>query len=100
MKKIGLDAGHGLKTLGKQTPDGIKEWSLNNDVCNRICRILSDYDCEIIRTDSSEGEIDESLSLRLNTYIKANVDAFVSIHHNAYTGSWNKVTGVEVYPDR
>ena len=26
--KIALDAGHGLKTSGKQTPDGIKEWTL------------------------------------------------------------------------
>jgi hypothetical protein len=25
---------------------------------------------------------------------------FVSIHHNAYTGKWNKVTGVEVYTDK
>ena len=100
MKKIGLDAGHGLFTTGKQTPDGIKEWRLNDDVCDRISRILSGYDCEIIRTDKDEGNIDESLSQRLNSYIKAGVDAFVSIHHNAYTGNFSGVTGVEVYTDK
>lgn len=100
MKKIGLDAGHGLYTSGKQTPDGIKEWSLNDDVCDRISRILSDYDCEIIRTDNNEGSVDEPLSQRVNTYIKAGVDALVSIHHNAYSGTFSGVTGVEVYTDR
>ena len=99
-KKIGLDAGHGLFTAGKQTPDGIKEWSLNDDVCDRIQSILRDYYCEIIRTDNNEGKIDESLSSRVAAYINAGVDAFVSIHHNAYTGNWNNATGVEVYTDR
>ena len=100
MKKIGLDAGHGLYTAGKQTPDGIKEWTLNDDVCDIIESLLAAYDCEIIRTDNDEGKVDESLSYRVNAYIKAGVDAFVSIHHNAYTGSWNNATGVEVYTDR
>ena len=100
MKKIGLDAGHGLFTSGKQTPDGIKEWSLNDDVCDRIADILKGYDCEIIRTDNDEGDTDESLAYRVNKYIKEGVSALVSIHHNAYTGSWNNATGVEVYTDR
>ncbi|MBR4911076.1 MAG: N-acetylmuramoyl-L-alanine amidase [Clostridia bacterium] len=100
MKKIGLDAGHGLYTAGKQTPDGIKEWSLNDDVCDIITDILSSYDCEIIRTDKDEGYTDEPLSQRVDRYINAGVSAFVSIHHNAYTGSWNSATGVEVYTDR
>lgn len=100
MKKIGLDAGHGLYTAGKQTPDGIKEWSLNDDVCDIITDILKGYDCEVIRTDKNEGKTDEPLSERINAYLKAGVSAFVSIHHNAYTGSWNNAAGVEVYTDR
>lgn len=98
--KIGLDAGHGLKTAGKQTPDGIKEWVLNDAVRDKVARILSDYDCEIIHTDNNEGNTDEALSDRLARYKKAGVNAFVSIHHNAYTGKWNSATGVEVYVDR
>ena len=100
MVKIGLDAGHGLTTKGKETPDGIKEFELNDKVCDKVTSILKDYDCEIIRTDNNEGYIDESLSSRLAKYKKAGVEAFVSIHHNAFTGDWNNATGVEVYVDK
>lgn len=99
MIKIGLDAGHGLHTAGKQTPDGIKEWTLNDKVRDKVVKILSDYECEIIHADNDEGETDESLSSRLNKYLNAGVNVFVSIHHNAYSGKWNNVTGVETYAD-
>lgn len=98
--KIALDAGHGLKTSGKQTPDGIKEWTLNDKVRDKIVKLLSDYDCEIIHTDNNEGKTDEALGTRLSKYKKAGVAAFVSIHHNAYKGTWGTATGVEVYTDK
>lgn len=100
MVKIALDAGHGLKTPGKQTPNGIKEWTLNDAVRDKVVSILSEYDVEIIHTDNDEGNVDESLSSRLSKYKNACVAAFVSIHHNAYTGNWNGATGVEVFVDR
>lgn len=98
--KIGLDCGHGLKTSGKQTPDGIKEWTLNDKVRDKVVKILSAYDCVIIHTDGNEGQKDESLADRVARYKKEGVKAFVSIHHNAYTGKWNNATGVEVYTDK
>jgi N-acetylmuramoyl-L-alanine amidase len=98
--KIGLDAGHGLYTAGKQTPTNIKEWTLNDNVRDKVVDILSDYECEIIHLDSNEGKVDESLTERFKRYQTAKVDAFVSIHHNAFTGSWNNATGVEVYTDK
>lgn len=97
--KIGLDAGHGINTAGKQTPDGIKEWAINDKVRDKVVAFLSAYDCEIIHTDNNEGATDESLTSRLNKYRNAGVAAFVSIHHNAFTGKWNGATGVEVYTD-
>lgn len=100
MIKIGLDAGHGLKTSGKQTPNGIKEWTLNDKVRDNIIKILADYDCEIVNVDNNEGDVDDGLQTRLNRYINAGVSAFVSIHHNAFTGSWNNATGVEIYTDK
>lgn len=97
---IGLDCGHGLKTAGKQTPDGIKEWELNDKVRDKVVNILKEYDCEIINTDNDEGNVDEGLTERKAMYINKKVEAFVSIHHNAYTGQWNDATGVEIYTDK
>jgi hypothetical protein len=99
MIKIALDAGHGLKTAGKQTPDGIKEWSINDAVCDYIVEELADYNCEIIRTDNNEGNVDEGLTTRLNSAIKQGCKVLVSIHHNAFKGIWGTHTGVGVYID-
>lgn len=98
--KIGLDAGHGLKTAGKQTPDKIKEWTLNDKVRDKVVSLLSVYDCDIIHTDNNEGNTDESRTSRRNKYLSAGVKAFASIHHNAFTGDWSGATGVEVYVDK
>ena len=98
--KIALDCGHGLKTAGKQTPDGIKEWTLNDKVRDKVVSYLSAYDVEILNVDGNEGNTDESLSARLNAYLNAGAKVFVSIHHNAYTGKWNTATGVEVFTDK
>lgn len=98
--KIALDAGHGLKTAGKQTPDGIKEWTLNDKVRDKVVALLSSYDVEFVFPDNDEGNTDESLTSRRTMYVKAGVAAAVSIHHNANTGTWNSATGVEVYTDK
>ena len=97
---IALDAGHGLKTYGKQTPDGIKEWTLNDKVRDKVVTILKDYDVKIIYPDNNEGNTDEGLTARRKMYIDQNVDAAVSIHHNALTGKWGNATGVEVFTDK
>ena len=97
--KIGLDAGHGLKTAGKRTPDGIHEWELNDKVRDKVVEFLKGYNVEFVFTDNDEGDTDESLAYRVKKYIDANVDVFVSIHHNAYKGTWGDATGVEVYTD-
>ena len=98
--KIALDAGHGLNTVGKQTPDGIKEWSLNDKVCDKIQEFLCGYDLEIIRLDNDEGKVDESLQNRFARYIKSGAELLVSIHHNALKSTWSSATGVEVYTDK
>lgn len=100
MVKIGLDCGHGLRTKGKETPNGIKEFTLNDKVRDKVVHILKDYNVEIIHTDNNEGYTDESLSSRLARYKSEKVDAFVSIHHNAFGDTWNNATGVEVYVDK
>lgn len=96
---VALDGGHGLKTAGKQTPDGIKEWVINDAVCDLITNYLINYDCEVIRLDRNEGVVDEGLTKRLNTAINAGANVLVSIHHNAYKGVFGTHSGVEVYTD-
>ena len=96
---IALDAGHGLKTAGKQTPDGIKEWFINDKICDYATEILSEYNCTVIRTDNNEGNVDEGLTVRLNTAIKKGAKVLVSSHHNAFKSVWGKHTGVEIYTD-
>ena len=95
-KVLVLDAGHGLNTAGKQTMNGskgiIKEWTMNNNVCNKIADILKDYDVTIYRTDDTTGKTDTALTTRVSKCNGYNPDLFVSIHHNAGGG-----TGIEVY---
>lgn len=96
MKTLVLDAGHGLTTPGKQTMNGskgvIKEWEMNDNVCNFIEDDLREYDVKIYRTDDRTGQTDIPLKERVNQCNKYNPDLFVSIHHNAGGG-----TGTEVY---
>lgn len=99
-KIIALDAGHGLRTSGKQTPDGIKEWTLNDKVRDKVVEMLKGYDVKFLFPDNNEGYTDESLASRLNYYMSRNADVMVSIHHNAFTGNWNSATGVSVFTDR
>ena len=99
-KIIALDAGHGEKTAGKQTPNGIKEWTLNDKVRDKVVSLLKDYDVKFVFTDKDEGKVDESLSQRRTAYLNAKADVFVSIHHNAYKSKWGDHTGVEVFTDR
>lgn len=100
MKKISLDVGHGLKTAGKQTPDGIKEWEICDKVRDKAVEILKDYDVDFIFPDNNEGNIDEGLSARRTMYVNANADVCVSLHLNAFKGKWGDHTGIEVYVDK
>lgn len=98
MKKLVLDAGHGYNTVGKRTPDGIREWSMNNGVCNHIQNILKDYEnIEIHRVDDTTGKTDVSLITRTNKIKKIMPDLVISIHHNALSSTWGKATGVEAF---
>ena len=95
-KKLVLDAGHGLKTPGKETPDKIKEFTLNQKVVDFIIENLKNYDVTIDLAHDKTGETDVSVASRRDNCNKYAPDVFVSIHHNALTGSWGTATGTEV----
>jgi len=96
-KKIVLDAGHALNTAGNQTPDGIFEWDLNNKVALAIEKQLSEYEVEVTRVDDRTGKVDITLAERVARTNKIMPNAFVSIHHNAFTSKWGTHGGVEVF---
>lgn len=97
MVKIALDAGHYLGTAGKRTPDGIKEFVLNNAVCNYIEEYLKGY-VEIIRVDDRTGNADVSLADRRNKAIQNGCIVLISTHHNALNDDkFSNVTGTETF---
>ena len=87
-KILVLDAGHSKDaTPGKETLASLgpvyKEWTLNNAVCNKIQKILANYNVTIYRTDDQSGATDVSLATRVSKTNSYNPDLFVSIHQNA-----------------
>lgn len=96
--KIVLDAGHGLGTPGKRTPDGEPEWVFNNTVLLAAESALAAFkDVRILRTDDPSGRMDVPLQKRTDRANAWNADLFVSFHHNANTGNWGDWGGTETY---
>ena len=96
--RVALDAGHGLNTPGKRTPDGEREWSFNNKVVRAITERLNDYeDVSIVRLDDPTGKRDVPLKERTYKANKSKADILVSIHHNANSGRWGSWGGTETY---
>lgn len=86
-KIIAIDAGHGRNTAGKRVtlkgyPD-TREWTLNDRIADLLEKLLSDYDCKVIRVDDTTGTNDISLANRVGKANSANADIYISIHHNA-----------------
>jgi len=98
MKKIVIDAGHGLNTPGKRTPDDEREWSFNNKVALAAIAKLNRYEgVQILRVDDPTGKTDVPLKTRTNRANNWKVDVYISIHHNALGGVWGKHSGVETF---
>lgn len=96
--KIAVDAGHGMNTPGKRSPDGEREWSFNNRVVIALTARLNEYGCfDVIRTDDSSGKTDVPLATRVRRANNAKADLFVSVHQNAYLSKWGGHGGTETY---
>lgn len=98
MVKIALDAGHGLQTAGKQTPDGEKEWIFNNTVLlAALSKLEMCEKVELLRVDDPTGKTDIPLKTRTDHANAWKADVYLSFHHNANTGVWGDWGGVETY---
>lgn len=88
-KIIALDAGHGLKTLGKRCmkkldPNETREWFLNDRIMDMVQADLeANYDCIVLRVGDTTGAKDISNSARAKAANNANAFMYVSMHHNA-----------------
>ena len=87
--RIGLNAGHGLKTVGKRCtkaldPNMTREWVLNSRIAEGVEARLSEYEgYELLRTDDRTGKIDVSSKKRINAAAEFGADLYLSLHHNA-----------------
>jgi N-acetylmuramoyl-L-alanine amidase len=96
--KIVVDAGHGINTPGKRTPDDEREWSFNNKVAKAFIAELKKYEgVKILRVDDATGKTDISLEDRTDKANAFDADVYVSFHHNANTGKWGTWTGTETF---
>ena len=55
-KLVAVDAGHGLHTAGKRTPDGEREWTFNNKVVLSLIDELHKLGIKTIRLDDKTGK--------------------------------------------
>lgn len=98
MIKVVIDAGHGLHTLGKRTPDGEREWTFNDVVARAVILELELYEgVQVLRVDDPTGNVDVALRTRTNRANEWKAHIYVSIHHNALSGNWGQHSGVETY---
>lgn len=98
MPKIAYEAGHGLNTSGKRTPEGEREWSFSNKAALAFAEKMSLYEnIELLRLDDPTGNRDVPLTERTDKANKWRADVLISFHHNALTGTWGIHTGVETY---
>ena len=98
MVKVAFDAGHGIYTPGKRTPDGEREWTFNNKVVLAAIAKLNTYDnVQILRLDDPTGNNDVPLITRTNKANAWGADVLVSAHHNALAGVWGSHGGVETF---
>jgi len=97
-----LDAGHGYNTPGKRSPDGMREYEFNRAVALYARSLFQDYQNTTVFFAHSDDR-DVPLQERTNKANSLNVDAYVSIHANAFgSGGWTSASGIEtyVYPSR
>ncbi|ABR48592.1 cell wall hydrolase/autolysin [Alkaliphilus metalliredigens QYMF] len=98
--KIVIDNGHGLNTPGKRTPilpDGtqIREWQFNFPTAKKLGELLIHNGFDIVYV--SDTEEDTPLGTRTTRANEAGADIFVSIHYNAFQGTWGTHGGIETY---
>ncbi len=93
---IALDPGHGgAVETGAVGPNGLTEKDLNLDVAKRTARVLERRGISVVLTRTSDYRI--PLATRAEIANVLEVEALVSIHHNAPTANTSPTPGTEVF---
>ena len=98
-KKVVLDAGHGVETAGKRSPDGTyREYEFALDMAKRIKPILERHGVEVTLTRTDEHDISIAKRYQIANAI-ADLDLFVSLHSNASGNgtNWMNARGYGIY---
>jgi len=91
-----IDAGHGPETAGKRSPDGLlREFNFNSTVADLVKQHLIENGFKVFF--AHKAHVDVPLTTRVKLANRLNVDAFVSIHANAFGNNWNSANGIETY---
>lgn len=97
--KVLLDAGHGIDTAGKRSPDGsLREYLWNRQVAGQVASLLSaeGYDVEMVVTETEDIPL-KTRAKRVNDVCKkigASNALLLSIHANAAgNGAWMNAQG-------
>lgn len=101
--RVLIDAGHGIDTKGKRSPDeSLREWKWVREVANLLIEMLRYHriDCELVTPEDTDIPLKERVA-RINKVcneIGAGNVLMVSIHANAYGyGEWNSAKGWSCY---
>jgi N-acetylmuramoyl-L-alanine amidase len=99
MKKLILDAGHGIDTPGKRVPDNsMHEWEFNAKVAYYVSVMLVNYDgVQVQFTHDPTGKVDIPLAKRTDYANRWGADVLVSIHANASGNEWSEANGIETF---
>lgn len=93
---VAIGGGHGIKTSGKQSPDGYKENNFNFFTKEYLEVALKRCGFKVV--DVSPSRDDTSLSNRVKLANEANAHIFISIHFNAMGSIWQIwAEGLETY---
>lgn len=101
--KILIDAGHGINTKGKMSPDGrLKEYEWARDIAQRLEASLKANGCDVQRIVPETEDV--SIPIRCNRVnaickqVGAKNVVLVSIHNNASgNGAWGTAKGFSVF---
>lgn len=91
-KTICVDAGHGVETAGKCSPDkSYYEHEFNLYVAKRIEYHLKRHGFNVVMTRNDEHDV--SLNERCKISNNAKADAFISVHTNEQSDDWGTAQG-------